>query len=265
MRKKTFKSSYSELYLITPQIYHKIMDNLDNKSEKDSTLELNKTDESSVTQNQEEEDQELPKEVPSSVNNELSSSHSSKDSTSLNNVLEKISELRKIIENNVPRTDKAVQTMQNSVNDKETETDSIMKTEIGVQSSLPQSSDIATQSNSGELSTQNKLTNNLQNSEQQNSIENKKSRKVYFCEFCEPPKEFTSNWNRKRHIANKHNNDKHKAKKTSPPDVVKSNSVKRKLEKDVENLPSKKFKSHIAGKRKHVVHHGSPRKFTKWS
>ena len=53
------------------------MDNLDNKSEKDSTLELNKTDESSVSQNQEEQEQEVPKEVPSSVNNELSSSHQS--------------------------------------------------------------------------------------------------------------------------------------------------------------------------------------------
>ena len=120
------------------------------------------------------------------------------------------------------------------------------------------------QNMTGELSTENKLTNNLQNSEQQNSIENKK---VYFCEFCEPPKEFTSNWNRKRHIANKHsnNNDRHKAKKTSHPNVVKSNSVKRKLEKDLKNLPSKKFKTDIAGKRKHIVHHGSPRKFTKWS
>ena len=40
MTKKTFNNSYSELYLITKEVYHKVMDNITNRSDKDETIEL---------------------------------------------------------------------------------------------------------------------------------------------------------------------------------------------------------------------------------
>ena len=41
MTKKTFNNSYSELYLITKEVYHKVMDNITNRSDKDETIETN--------------------------------------------------------------------------------------------------------------------------------------------------------------------------------------------------------------------------------
>ena len=44
MTKKGFKSSYSELYLVTPEVYSKIMNNLSSKIDKNEMEQLNPLD-----------------------------------------------------------------------------------------------------------------------------------------------------------------------------------------------------------------------------
>ena len=145
MRKKTFKNSYSELYLITPEIYHKIMNNLDNKSEKDSTQELNKSEDNShsVISETRQEEQLLPLTSDLPPTSDITPTETDQNKSNLNNVLNEISDLRKIIENNVfqnrvPTADKSLQTVQNSVSNKQTETDSILKSDGGFQTNALQ-------------------------------------------------------------------------------------------------------------------------------
>ena len=44
MTKKTFKNTYSQLYLITPEVYNKVMHGISNRVDKDKTLELNQSE-----------------------------------------------------------------------------------------------------------------------------------------------------------------------------------------------------------------------------
>ena len=84
---------------------------------------------------------------------------------------------------------------------------------------------------------------------------------MYFCKICEPPKEFSSNWSRKRHIANKHN-----SKQVIQHDASKFNSTKKRRHgEDFEESPNKTLKVDfdIAGKRKRTIDNGGPKKFTR--
>ena len=44
MTRKSFKTSYIELYLINPEIYRKVIDNISDQIDKDDTMNLNKPD-----------------------------------------------------------------------------------------------------------------------------------------------------------------------------------------------------------------------------
>ena len=41
MTKKTFRNTYKELYLITKEVYDKVMSQISNRADKDKTTELN--------------------------------------------------------------------------------------------------------------------------------------------------------------------------------------------------------------------------------
>ena len=84
----------------------------------------------------------------------------------------------------------------------------------GFQTDVPQSTEKGTQSIFNELTTEKDIQSKSDpfifkgNQEKNVNVIKKRRKKRYFCEFCEPPKEFSSSCSRKRHIANKHNSKK---------------------------------------------------------
>ena len=140
-----------------------------------------------------------------------------------------------------------------------------MKSDGGFQTDVPQSTEKGTQSIFNELTTEKDVQSKSEpfifKGNQQKNVNVIKKR--YFCEFCEPPKEFSSSWSRKRHITNKHN-----SKKILQRDAIKlNNSKKRRHGEDFEESQNKKLKVgfDIAGKRKRTSDNGGPKKFTRWS
>ena len=113
MRKKSFKSSYSELYLITKDIYNKVMSNITDNADQSHVTELNNTNESD-----------------NNPINSLDTNSNYIPDTNLNdiptkplesgNVLSKIDELKQLIINTKHETD---QTDQTEVSDKGIQTE----------------------------------------------------------------------------------------------------------------------------------------------
>ena len=94
------------------------MNNLDNKSEKDSTQELNMSEDKShsVISETQQEEQLFPSTSDLPPTSDIAPTETDQNKSNLNNVLNEISDLRKIIENNVsqnrvPTTDKSLQTV----------------------------------------------------------------------------------------------------------------------------------------------------------
>ena len=239
-RKQSFKNSYSELYLITPEIYHKIMNNLDNNVDRDSTVELNQGNDNlnpSISNTQSSLSDSSTSHRQSMNSSDHSTDNQSKALLSTtsnlprksnlntsNDILNRISELRKIVEDNVfknsvSKVDYSTQTDPTS-NKSNTEMNKNLQSDREIQTDAPSANDTFTQTNFENLKTDKGVSTNVISSNDvgsqtnfEDTIKNdgtnvKKVKEIFFCQFCKPAKIFSTKYNRKRHIVNIHSTKK---------------------------------------------------------
>ena len=249
MRKKSFKSSYSELYLITKDIYNKVMTNITDNADQSHVTELNNTNESD-----------------NNPINSLDTNSNYIPDTNLNdiptkplesgNVLSKIDELKQLIINTKHETD---QTDQTEVSDKGIQTEpSYFDKNIATQTEKE------TQNPTVNVNTQ---TTPLVQSDVNNYLPTQPKirqkppmkEKKFTCEICQ--KKFTRIYSKHRHKKTQHKNQTVEntiLPSTPAPNTsttVNSNLSKRKRSEESENEESenagvKKFRADISGKRK---------------
>ena len=93
MTKKGFKASFSELYLINPTIYNKMIDNISDQIEKEEMLNLNKKDEALENMN------ETPQSILSEAENNTPAENTdqSSENQSENDLILRLQELKDLI------------------------------------------------------------------------------------------------------------------------------------------------------------------------
>ena len=280
MTKKTFNNSYSELYLITKEVYHKVMDNITNRSDKDETIELNENNNWNEDENNVDEEVKnyLPVLDEAKTNSDYpleSATEKDSNSTIMKDIVNKIDDLKKIVIQDVnQKTSQGTQTQATQLSSKETETMPVSSVDNSTQIDLVNQNTIGTQTrqplmptpdsvskgtdpilaSSVDKSTQIAPPTHQPHSEppmfasQGTSTTTPFKMQSFFCEICSPPKSFTTNYSKKRHIENKH-----------PESTYQNTSKKRKYDvEDEDQIGSyKKQIGDIAGKRKLMIDDGN--------
>ena len=154
MNKKSFKNSYAEMYLINPDIYHKILDKIESKSEKEELINLNpNTDDASYSNMNLNNDDILNDGI------KVEERH---NNIQYNTILDKVEDLKNSLINekqritgfktdastqtdNVIKTDTSMQTDNGSKADVSMQTDNTQMKNVGLQSDILPKNDNSTQ------------------------------------------------------------------------------------------------------------------------
>ena len=249
MTKKSFKSEYSELYLVTPPIYSKIMDSISDKMDRDELEGLNP-----------------PNATTDSVeSNETTKVSTSEDdvtmgtSDSKENILTKLDELKNII-----LKDKGVNTEYSGDDFVKQTNEPILTSNNTTQTEIEEKVDqntqpptIITSKNSSKKEAVGSTSTPTQNTAKRISS------KKFYCNICNHG--FTRNYSRKRHINSKHGGVTAKNSSITPSkmntegsekskeNIKKMNSRKRSSSSifdDVVNTKKIKMSDPFSGKRK---------------
>ena len=264
MTKKTFKKTYTELYLINPEVYDKIIDNISDDGEKTEMTELNK-------------DGNIPSEIAvgevetQPINNKTSENSFNEHE----NVLSKINEIKEIIQNK--NQNLSTQETQTS-NDTQTPNDVVSFSENRPQTNapIPQSTYPPTQTSDDVASfsenrpqtdapisqftyTPNESAESADLDTRQEGIahvseSNKKPirKKQFYCTDCD--KLFSTKFNMKRHIIKLHTASKKSKSSTNTPNKRENTLIKNNLiNGDIS--PSSNSENQFFGKRKRIDDH----------
>ena len=243
MTKKGFKSSYSELNLVTPEVYSKIMNNLSSKIDKNEMEQLNPLDD-----------------VPTESEAVLG------DTSTINNdFATKLDELKDIIlkNNNVNNEiNPSIGASENQTSDMFTQTQNIDTVDKSVQSNIPFKSEKNLEVNN-QPNTENIIPTQPTTPVASPIIpsvitpikERKKEAKRFFCQICN--QSFTRNFSKNRHINSKHGNTDSNTSNVGTEININANSNVHKRKRKaasmsnvVENLKKMKMTDSISGKRK---------------
>ena len=267
--KKTFNSSYEQMYLINKDLYHKVMSNIGvENGERDELQTLN----GGIHNEQ--------------VNQEESISNENVDSNERNineSILEKVDDLKRVIETNqrdthtqtatdlkdsstqIPPNRKSIGTQTTNVGtrDMSTQTTSSNVNSTGVQTkNLVKDSSTQVLSNPNTLNYEKETTETNVDNVKDNIVQNSefkspmKMRKRFYCETCN--KGFSTNFSKKRHVNTQH---LHSNTNKSEPVQVKMNRKRKVEDVSYENLKEMR----LSGTKRKNTFPNVGKKFSKWN
>ena len=245
MSKKSFNSSYSELYLINPDVYNKVLETISDQGDKDEITELNKDPNGAFTE------AVAPTELK---NSELISKDSDNFSENISDVISRIEEVKDLIQQ---KKDDGIKSDSNqasfsSENDNQSPSNSnnqlktsfpenrIPKTNSSIKVKISPTDSLDVQTSSNPNYDKNLQTVNNVNMKIEDFTKNmsSKRRKRFYCTNCDTS--FTTKFAKNRHMRNKHSYTVSTKEETDTPANL---NAKRKMNYDVSNTYSGKRKS----------------------